>query len=78
MVLLVLLPAAAAYAQRYAASTNQPPDFVRSHYTKREYRIAMRDGVKLFTSVYTPKDHSRQYPHPHAADSLFCGTVRRR
>ena len=62
MVLLVLLPAAAAYAQRYAASTNQPPDFVRSHYTKREYRIAMRDGVKLFTSVYTPKDHSRQYP----------------
>jgi uncharacterized protein len=30
-------------------------DFVRSHYTKYEYRIAMRDGVKLFTSVYVPK-----------------------
>lgn len=24
--------------------------------------IAMRDGVKLFTSVYTPKDLSREYP----------------
>ena len=24
----------------------------REHYTKYEYRIPMRDGVKLFTSVY--------------------------
>jgi predicted acyl esterase len=31
-------------------------DYVKSHYTKYEYRIPMRDGVKLFTSVYVPKD----------------------
>jgi len=31
-------------------------EFVRENYTKFEYRIAMRDGVKLFTSVYVPKD----------------------
>ena len=31
-------------------------DFVRENYTKFEYRIPMRDGVKLFTSVYVPKD----------------------
>ena len=31
-------------------------DFVKSHYTKYEYRIPMRDGVKLFTSVYVPKE----------------------
>lgn len=29
--------------------------FVRSHYTKYEYRIPMRDGVRLFTAVYVPK-----------------------
>jgi len=40
-------------------------DFVRENYTKFEYRIPMRDGVKLFTSVYIPKDvfsDDRTYP----------------
>jgi putative CocE/NonD family hydrolase len=38
-------------------STGSAPaeDFVRSHYTKYEYRIPMRDGVHLFTAVYVPK-----------------------
>ncbi|HHJ09301.1 MAG TPA: CocE/NonD family hydrolase [Bacteroidetes bacterium] len=31
-------------------------------YDKYEYRIPMRDGVHLFTSVYIPKDHSHKYP----------------
>jgi putative CocE/NonD family hydrolase len=35
---------------------------VRAHYTKYEYRIPMRDGVRLFTSVFVPKDASRSYP----------------
>jgi uncharacterized protein len=35
---------------------------VREHYTKYEYRIAMRDGVRLFTSVYVPKDSTHTYP----------------
>jgi uncharacterized protein len=35
---------------------------VRSGYTKMEYAIPMRDGVKLFTSVYAPKDTSVTYP----------------
>src|SRR5258707_304301 len=39
------------------------PEFdVKEHYTKYEYRIAMRDGVRLFTSVYVPKDDSKTYP----------------
>jgi putative CocE/NonD family hydrolase len=39
------------------------PDFdVKEHYTKYEYRIPMRDGVRLFTAVYVPKDSSRPYP----------------
>lgn len=35
---------------------------VREKYTKHEYRIRMRDGVQLFTAVYTPKDTDRAYP----------------
>jgi putative CocE/NonD family hydrolase len=35
---------------------------LKGHYTKYEYRIPMRDGVHLFTSVYVPKDTSRAYP----------------
>src|SRR3954453_7120843 len=37
-------------------------DYVKSHYTKYEYRIPMRDGVRLFTSVYVPKDNAQSYP----------------
>jgi uncharacterized protein len=36
--------------------------FVREHYTKHEYRIPMRDGKRLFTAVYAPKDTSQTYP----------------
>ena len=39
---------------------NEPEFDVKAHYTKYEYRIAMRDGVHLFTSVYIPKDTSRR------------------
>jgi len=35
---------------------------VRSKYTKYEFRIPMRDGVRLFTAVYVPKDDSKTYP----------------
>src|SRR5436305_1128722 len=35
---------------------------VRAAYIKHEYQIPMRDGVKLFTSVYVPKDTSQKYP----------------
>jgi len=33
-------------------------DFVRVHYTKYEFRIPMRDGIHLFTSVYVPKNEA--------------------
>jgi uncharacterized protein len=35
---------------------------VRARYVKHEYRIPMRDGVRLFTAVYVPKDTSQTYP----------------
>jgi len=36
--------------------------YLRENYTKYEYRIPMRDGVKLFVAVYAPKDNSQTYP----------------
>ena len=37
-------------------------DHVKANYTKYEYQIPMRDGIKIFTSVYVPKDDSKTYP----------------
>ena len=37
-------------------------EYVKANYTKYEHRIAMRDGKRLFTSVYIPKDASKKYP----------------
>ncbi len=36
--------------------------YVLEHYNKKEYLVPMRDGVKLFTQVYSPVDRSRTYP----------------
>ena len=43
----------------------QGVDYVRANYTKHEFEIPARDGVKLFTAVYVPKDTSRTYPIRH-------------
>ncbi len=57
-----------AVASAFLAATSprdaraQGLEYVKSHYTKLEFRIAMRDGVKLFTAVYVPKDDSKPYP----------------
>jgi len=42
-------------------------DYVRAHYTKYEFRIPMRDGKRLFTSVYVPKDAGGG-PYPFLMD----------
>jgi putative CocE/NonD family hydrolase len=39
-----------------------PPNPVRASYTKYEHLIPMRDGVRLFTSVYVPKVCSAPAP----------------
>ncbi len=41
----------------------QDADWVRQHYEKREVQIPMRDGARLFTSIYMPRDASRG-PYP--------------
>lgn len=45
-----------------AIALAQGVEYVKANYTKFEYLIPMRDGKKLFTSVYMPKDRSKSYP----------------
>src|SRR5207244_989629 len=40
----------------------QTADEIKSRYTKYEFLIPMRDGIRLFTSLYAPKDQTRKYP----------------
>lgn len=35
---------------------------VKEHYTKEEIDVVMRDGINLHTTIYSPKDTSKQYP----------------
>ena len=58
---LVASPHAAAQAQRDGGDSTAA--YIRAHYAKREVRIPMRDGVELFTAIYTPNDAgAKKYP----------------
>jgi len=59
-VFAIILGTVALHAQ--TADRGKQLEYTRSHYTKFDYRIPMRDGVKLFTSVYVPKDRTQSYP----------------
>ncbi|MEX2173920.1 MAG: CocE/NonD family hydrolase [Pirellulaceae bacterium] len=48
------------WGQARDASTQE--SYLRLHYNKQEFEIPMRDGVKLFTAVYLPRDTTRKYP----------------
>ena len=58
---LLILILSVGLAPRAGAQTKEEFN-VREHYTKFEFRIPMRDGVHLFTSVYVPKVTSVAYP----------------
>jgi hypothetical protein len=49
-----------------AAAQGQSPDtnagWLAGNYTKYEHRIPMRDGTRLFTRIYLPKDDSKPWP----------------
>ena len=40
----------------------QDSAWIRDNYTKKEVYITMRDGVKLFTAIYLPKDATEKHP----------------
>lgn len=55
-ILLLLL----AYIPGYPQEVNE--DYIKTHYEKIETYIPMRDGTRLFTSIYMPKDTRQKYP----------------
>jgi uncharacterized protein len=62
--LVVLLPLAASVQghEQLTPQERELADYIKSRYNKREEAIPMRDGVKLFTAIYSPKDSSQSYP----------------
>ena len=51
-------------AARGAARSAADAAYVSAHYRKREFSVPMRDGVRLFTAVYTPTDASPAHRYP--------------
>ena len=49
-------------SQQPSQAQSELAEYIRANYTKREVMIPVRDGVKLFTSIYEPKDRSKPYP----------------
>ncbi|HEX5888337.1 MAG TPA: CocE/NonD family hydrolase, partial [Pyrinomonadaceae bacterium] len=60
-ILIILLPLALATLTLHPTARTDQVD-VKAFYNKTEQLIPMRDGVKLFTAIYTPKDQSQKYP----------------
>lgn len=59
MLCTALFLVATAYS---SAAQDTDSAFVRNNYTKIERNITMRDGVKLFTAIYIPKNKDKKYP----------------
>lgn len=59
--LLICVPLALATLTFQTTARTDQVD-VKAFYTKTEQLILMRDGVKLFTAIYAPKDQSQKYP----------------
>jgi hypothetical protein len=72
--LALTLLALSATASVHAEDEPKAPAYnPREHYTKYEYRIPVRDGRKLFTAVYVPKDQGRRYPLLMVRTPYGCG-----
>ena len=60
--LLIIGVSVISFVPRSVAQAVPDSAFIRDNYIKFEYRIPMRDGVRLFTSVYIPKDTTAAHP----------------
>ena len=43
-------------------TVEQEVNYAQENYDKTETTITMRDGIQLFTTIYSPKDTSKEYP----------------
>ncbi|GAB3714508.1 CocE/NonD family hydrolase [Spirosoma flavus] len=49
-------------ANPYPFTSAQDSAYVRENYQKTEFMVPMRDGKKLFTQIYAPKDQAVKHP----------------
>ena len=61
MAFALFVSAASAFPQENVIDSAQL-EYNRSNYVNSECRIPMRDGIKLFTAVYAPRDAGQPYP----------------
>jgi putative CocE/NonD family hydrolase len=45
-----------------AGAPDNLPAYIRRNYVRQDFRIPMRDGTRLYTVVYAPRDASQRYP----------------
>ena len=57
LMLVMLVPGTSS-----AAPERLHSQWVREHYSKTELMIPMRDGIRLYTAVYAPRDRSLEFP----------------
>ena len=62
LALIVVLCGTEPSSMVFSQELQQPESYIRLHYTKTEHMVPMRDGVKLFTSVFVPRDTTKKYP----------------
>src|SRR5881394_3365369 len=63
LALFAILSTLSSFAQGQMTPQQQElADYIKNNYSKQEVMIEMRVGVKLFTSIYSPKDTSQKYP----------------
>src|SRR5678810_315065 len=57
----------------FSGSAQQVNNYVKENYKKIDTTITMRDGIKLYTCIYVPKDDSQQYPILMERTPYSCG-----
>lgn len=57
---------------RVRGSDEESAAAVEAEYQKAEYEVPMRDGVRLHTAVYSPRDVSKKYPMLMARTPYSC------
>ncbi len=59
---LILFTSCKKTSKNTIEATDIVDTYVKDHYNKQEVDIVMRDGIKLHTTIYSPKDTSKTYP----------------
>src|SRR4026208_1507691 len=57
----------------YSITAQQGNNYVKENYKKIDTTITMRDGIRLYTCIYIPKDESQQYPILMERTPYSCG-----